>query len=283
MKHQIIISSYAKDFPFLGPCLRSLKKFATEFLPTVVSVAPHDWEGAQKVIDRNDPTARLVIHCDERGIARGNLRAQISMMSADKFTPDADYFWFVGSDCLLFDHLVPGTFFCEGRPVMLVNTYEHLFKFVPRACLTPWQDGVEAALGIRPDFEFMRRLPLMYPRELLKMTREAIAERHGCTFEDYVYERTFRTNRGERSDASNFSESNVLGAYAYHYQHDMFTWVNIDDQIDPTREANKLIQFWSHGGLDHPCDCRTDYVGTNTFGKTPRKIITEVLGPDALA
>lgn len=281
MTHQVLIASYQKDFIWLGPCLASLNKFSNGFLPPVISVAPDDAVGAHEIVNRHYPEATVRVHCDERGKTKGNLRAQLSMMNGDKLCPAADYIWLVGSDCIVHSEFSPEPFFRDGLPVMLVNSYEHLFKFVPRACILPWQDGVERSLGFRPDFEYMRRLPLMYPRDLFRMTREAVSARHACDFTDYVYEVHSKTDKGERSDSSNFSESNLLGAYAHKYEPGMFYWYNLDTQYNPI--PNPLIQFWSHGGLDTVADVRFDYPGGNTFGKTPRAVITELMGENALA
>lgn len=283
MNHQVLIASYHKDFIWLGPCLASLKKFSVGFLPPVISVSPDDYFGACAVVSRHFPEATVVVHCDPRGVAKGNLRAQLSMMNSDVLCPSADYVWLVGSDCIVHEKFSPEPFFRDGRPVLLTNSYEHLLKYVPRACILPWQDGVEQALGFRPTHEYMRRLPLMYHRRLFKDAREAVEARHACSFTDYVYDVHHNVNNGdrpERSDASNFSESNLLGAYADRYFPGAFYWICLDDQ--PNLIPNPMIQFWSHGGLDKACDVRFDYAGGNTFGKTPRTVITEVLGPHAL-
>lgn len=284
MTHQVLIASYRKDFIWLGPCLASLNKFCNGFLPPVISVAPDDYLGACEVVKKHYPDATVVVDCDPRGVEKGNLRAQLSMMHGDKLCPAADYIWLVGSDCIVHSEFSPEPFFRDGKPVMLVNTYEHLLKYVPRACILPWQQGVEGALGFSPNYEYMRRLPLMYPRGLFRMTREAVCARHACEFSDYVYEesdRVFNGDRSERSDSSNFSESNLLGAYAHKYKPGMFEWMDIDHQ--PNIIPNPMIQFWSHGGLDKECDVRFDYAGGNTFGKTPRAVITEILGANALS
>lgn len=281
MNHQILIASYQKDFIWLGPCLASLNKFSNGFLPPVISVAPQDADGANAIVNKHYPGATVVVHCDERGKTKGNLRAQLSMMNGDQLCRAADYIWLVGSDCLIHSEFSPEPFFQDGKPVMLTNSYEHLLKYVPRACIIPWQDGVERALGFRPDYEYMRRLPLMYHRRLFKDAREAVETRHNCSFTDYVYDIHSRTDSGERSDSSNFSESNLLGAYADRYFPGAFHWMCLDNQPNPI--PNPMIQFWSHGGLDTACDVRFDYPGGNTFGKTPRAIITELMGSNALA
>lgn len=273
MTNQVLIASYQKDFVWLGPCLASLKKFSRGFLPPVISVAPNDYIGAREIADRYYPETEVLVHCDQRGLAKGNLRAQLSMMNGDVLCRDADYVWLVGSDCIVQSEFSPEPFFKDGKPAMLINSYEHLFKYVPRENLIPWQMGVERALGYCPNYEYMRRLPLMYPRELFRFTREAVCARHACNFTDYVYDVHSPTSW------SNFSESNILGAFAHKYEPALFEWIDIDNRPDPI--PNPLIQFWSHGGLDRIADL--PFSGKSWLGKTPRQIITGILGADALA
>lgn len=272
MKHQVLISTYHKDFEWLGPNLASLHKFqGPEFLPPVVNVAREDFEGARRIADRYFPRTLVVVKDGPAG--KGNLRAQIAMMNGDNLCPDADYIWLVGSDCVTHSPLTADFFFHEGKPVLQMNSYEHLLPYAPG--IKPWQDGVEAVLGWKPEFEYMRRLPLIYPRDLFRYVRVFITERHGMDFETYVYG-IGNDGREHRSDAANFSESNVLGAWAHGYAPKMFHWKNLDGlDYDGT---NPMIQFWSHGGLDFACDCRVDYPGGNTFGKTPRTVIKQILG-----
>lgn len=271
MKHQILISTYHKDFIWLGPNLASLRKFQSDaFLPPVINVVREDYMGARSIVDREFPEALVLVKDGPEG--KGNLRAQIAMMNGDNLCPHADFIWLVGSDCITHSPLTPEFFFEGEKPVLQMNSYEHLLPYAPG--IQPWQDGVEAVLGWKPEFEYMRRLPLIYPRDLFRFTRVFVTERHGLEFEDYVYG-IGNDGRAERSDAANFSESNVLGAWAHKFRPDMFHFKNLDGlDYDGT---NPMIQFWSHGGLDHPCDCRVDYPGGNTFGKTPRAIIKEIL------
>jgi hypothetical protein len=293
MKHQCLISSYEKDFVWLGPCLSSLKKFSRGFLSPVISVATSDFEGARRVVDRHFPEATVIIK--DGPVGKGNLRAQVSMMKSDLLCPHADYIWLVGSDCLVSSTFTPEPFFMADQPVMLMNSYNHLAKF--HVGTLPWRDGVNNALGFRPDFEYMRRLPLMYHRDVFSATRGYIEWLHKKSFEDYVYS-VGNDPREHRSDSANFSESNVLGAYAHRFMPGKFRWMDLDgsdDHYGTTMERfpNPMIQFWSHGGLDFPCDCSFNYrnaardgqqVPWNcTFGKTPRHVITDILGPDALA
>ena len=273
--HRILIASYKKDFEWLWPNLRSLKRHMQGFLPPVISVSSEDAAECRALVAQTFPEATVWTKDGPPDL--GNLRAQVSMMHGDRFGSPADYVWLVGSDCIVSGTFSPDSFFRNGKPVMLMNSYEHLLPFAPG--IAPWRAGVENAIGSKPDFEFMRRLPLIYPVELFDRVRRHLEARHGVPFEDYVYSVGAYAQKSNRSDAANFSESNVLGAYAYIYMPEAFEWVNLDDNYDAemAKLPSPLIQFWSHGGLETPCDCRFDYPGGNTFGKTPRQIIREIL------
>lgn len=276
MKHQVLIASYKKDFVWLQYCLWTLHKFSRGFLPPVISVSSRDAHEAGIIARNHYPGATVVVKDGPPDL--GNLRAQVSMMLGDEMCPEADYVWLVGSDCVVSRDFSPSPFFRNEKPVMLVNSYELLLKHAPG--IEPWRVGTEQALGWKPEFEYMRRLPLMYPRELFPRVRGHVSNLHRLPFEEYVYRVGAYAQASNRSDAANFSESNVLGAFADRFMHDAYEWVNLDSDYagEMSKLPNPMIQFWSHGGLDTPADVRFDYgKGQNTFGKTPREVLREIL------
>jgi hypothetical protein len=174
----------------------------------------------------------------------------------------------LGSDCFIKGLYTPDPFMREGKPVMLYNTYAEIEKCHAAACW--WRRGTLHALGWMPQNEYMRRLPILYPREVYPAVRDFVSYRHGMSWESYV---------ASRADAKDHSESNILGEYAHRFLPNLYYWDNIDGERYGSAMVDypsPVIQFWSHGGLDHPCDCRYSYVGGSTFGKTPRQIMDEV-------
>lgn len=257
MNHQILIASYAPDFPWLYHNLRSLAKFSTGFLPPIIAVPGEDEAGAWELVDRAGSTA-LVKRFDGVGVGR----AQHAMMSGDLLCPRADYYWLLGSDCLAVAPFTPEDFMEGGKPLMIYNTWEHMLEFVPESGF--WRRGVSNALGWQPHGEFMRRLPLAYPTAMLPALREHIQRRHHEPFGEYV---TRMVNYSR-----NFSESNVMGEWAFTKGPEHYTWWSADEG-GPTHHASfvksPIVQFWSHGSFDRPHD---------SLQKTPRQIITESLG-----
>lgn len=257
MKHQVLIASYERDFIWLRHCLRSLKRFSVGFLPPVISTSSADRDGARRLVDEVFPEATVKV----RDFFHGNLRAQMAMMEGDIHCPEADFTYLVGSDCLVWDEFRPDQYFMEGKPIMLYTSY----KLLPPG--VPWQGGTSLAVGHFCEFEYMRRLPICYPKELFPNCRRHIETIHHQPFQSYVQQQIGR---------GNFSESNIMGAFAHRYMPHLYKWVLTDHGFEVP--AQPLIQMWSHGGLDKASDACAVTKHGNVFGKTPRQIITESLG-----
>jgi len=276
MTHQVLIASYKKDFEWLAPNLTTLRRFSKGFLPPVISVSSEDAAEARALVKNVYPEAEVWVKDGRPGL--GNLRAQVSMMLGDMLCAKADYIWLVGSDCVVSSEFTPEPFFRNGKPVMLINSYEELLTYAPG--IEPWRVGTTNALGFEPQYEYMRRLPLIYPRELFALVRRHIESVHGKTFEDYVYDVGAYAQKSNRSDAANFSESNVMGAFAHRFMEGSYEWVNLDSDYagEMAKLPSPMIQFWSHGGLDTVADVRFTYGdGQTTFGQTPRRVIQQIL------
>lgn len=286
MKHQILIASYRRDFRWLKHCLASLSKYSVDFLTPVVALPSDDVDFYNQAVD---PLGKLAIVKTFDGPGFG--RAQAAMMSGDLLCPDADYIWLLGSDCLATRLFSPADY-CDdlGRPVMLWNTWAHMEKHAKETVF--WKNGVAAYTGLEPTGEFMRRLPLAYPRDLFAKTRHVVANAGRPdlklneppdnwtvnpayvqgVFNEIVFDRVNRCR--------NFSESNILGEIGYRFFHDKWNWVNIDKGCPPDPAglpagvrpwpiALPVVQHWSHGGVDRPRD---------QDGRTPRSVIAEALG-----
>lgn len=251
MTHQIFLASYRKDFEWLHYCLLSLKKFSVGFLPPVVALDGSDIPLARK--RGFDKLARL-----ERFDGPGFARAQAAMMSSDLLCPDADFIYLIGSDCFAVRQFDYTPFWKLDRPVMLYNSFAHLEKINNGARM--WRPGTVGALGGPAEHEFMRRLPLVYPRALYPATRKAIELHTRKPFMEYVIHAV--------NGVKNFSESNVLGEHAWRHFRESYHWHCCDTQ--PYPEPNwPFVQFWSHGGLHLPSDKYNNRI--------PIEVITETL------
>lgn len=271
--HQILIASYTKDFQWLHPNLLSLRKFCEGFLPPVISVDEGDYGEAKRLLARVGwPEVSLVMKNGRRG--QGFMRAQISMMECDLLCPNADFIYLVGSDCLAHRRFAPDMYFVEDKPVMLYNSRKY-FEDAGAGAPLEWINSTQEILGFPVNGEFMRRLPIHYPRELFAPMRAHVEATHRMNFEDYIYQR----NAAGRP----VSESNILGGFAWEKMHDLYYWMHADGHAAYTdyraNNPDPLAQFWSHGGLDRPCETTAIVNGRICAGRPPREIINEVLGP----
>ena len=264
--HQPFIASYQPDFVWLEYLLRSLRLRARGFADPVICVPESDREEA---VRRFPGTTVAVQDSVPEGATKWRrfLAAQVAMMECDVHCPTADFVWLFGSDCFVTDSLYPEMGMRNGRPVMPSNTYAHLGPGSDW-----WRDGTEKALGVRPiEREFMRQLPLVYPRHLYQAVRAHVVRTHGSPFREYVY--------GTAREGNKFSESNVLGAFAWTFRREAYEWVDFDAPGASEAYAYPVRQFWSHGGIDGPGSDypsyfrRAEYVGT-----TARKYMEASLG-----
>lgn len=249
--HQFLVASYRKDFPWLRTNLRSLQKFSRGFLPPAVVVPPEDEALARAVVGQVGYGEVQV----KAGPGFG--RAQVVMLSGDIHCPGADYVYLTGSDCMAVREFDFSEYWLNGKPLMLFNTWSHLVKH-GAPCMS-WKAGTEHALGGTSQGEFMRRLPIVYPRALYAACRAAVQARHG-DFERYVLHSV--------NHVRNFSESNVLGEYAFRHMRDVYTWHCLDTAH--YLGAFAMTQFWSWGGLGRPSPLHGN--------KTPQQVIIELLG-----
>ncbi len=265
MTHALFTASYRGDAVWYEYSLRSMKKFCHGFLPPVVCVGSEDADQFQEIVDRNYPEARVAI-LDGTGVER----AQIAMMRIDEMCPDADYLWLMGSDCIVGSEMTPEPFFENGKPVMLYNTFDHLLKFAPG--VAPWKRGTERILQMEVPVETMRRVPTIATPEMYRRVRAHVERAHRKPFDRFIID-NHRINRDT-------SETNILGGYAWQYMRETFEWENMDQAYEEcmSKYPNPVLQFWSHGGLDKPCDRDMKYSGGSTLGKTPRQLFSELLG-----
>lgn len=265
MTHQAIICSYPKDYEWLIHCLVSLRKFARGYLPPVVCVDVQDEEMARRIVAGHYPEASVAVKPGRPG--QGFMRAQIAMMEADLFCPAADIIHFIGSDCIAtrpFDASIYDA--PDGRPAVLYTPYAQLPPSIP------WRPGTERILGHPVEFEFMRRLPSVFPRSIFAPMRAHVERVHGKPFNDYIHEGNLA-----RRDTS---EANVLGAFAYYHLPETCHWVSTAS-FNPAEWPTALGQHWSHGGLDRPSDACYEYdfrgQRRNAFGQTPRSLIDQIV------
>ena len=215
MKTDIFIRSYRNDFEWLKYCLKSIRKFCKGFNNVHIAVPNED-------VSALDFLEGEIVHgvCDS---CEGYLAQQVTKMHADNYC-DADYVLHVDSDCLFFKETHPEEFFEYGKPIILYET----------DIVTPWPQIAMITLGWLDEKEYMRRLPIIYPRWIYKEFRKWIKQNQKHDLETWICSQPFRS----------YSEFNTLGQWAYRYHNDKFSW------LKPEEKEKYIIQHWSWGGVE---------------------------------
>lgn len=221
----IFIRSYKKDFEWLVWCIKSIDRYVTGYKELLLEVPDKDFAVVPK--DVHDKVDHVFLR-QER--THGYIDQQISKLQAHKRT-DHQFILFVDSDCMFFTPCdVRKEFFVDGLPVMLKTPYS---SFNPRENVLRWKTITQKALGdaFHVDYEYMRRFPLIYDRRTLEYLEVCYPN-----LEDYCC----------RQKDHEFSEFNVMGAFADKHHPHLYHWINTTNQPLPRTVAK---QWWSYGGI----------------------------------
>lgn len=262
----ILIASHAKDVWWLEQCLRSIDKFATGFREVHVAVPDIEKDAFKGLANAKVGKAKLVWHfLKDTKEGKGHLEQMIWKCSADLMS-NADFITHIDSDCVFRQSVNPDDYFHKGKPVLLIESFDHLKSSHPGRF--GWKQPVDEALGGDCKFETMCRHPAVHYRNLYPELRCLIAVRHNATFQDYVLSRRDTFPYG-------FAEFPTLGAMAL-----SDAWKEKYHFIDVTKNRkayppDKLIQFWSHG---HPDEPQTIWNDGRQKKLVPSVVIRKLLG-----
>lgn len=222
--HTIFIRTYAKDADWLRYCLFSCQNKAPN--TPIIVICPH---GSHDVI--HPLTVEFGCGYDTLAPAHedGYLDQQFTKLHADQWV-HTEYVIHLDSDCVLL-RSVADLFADDGRPLLLKTPW-HLLESKGEFV---WKQATTNILGLQPQFEFMRRQPLVYPRSVYAGLRNFLEARHGRLLDWF-----------SKFPTRDFSEFNLLGAWCHEYAHDRFHWVNTAEEPLPPLVAR---QGWSWGGL----------------------------------
>lgn len=202
----IFIRTYAKDLPWLKHCLASISKYCTGFRDVIIVIPENQRAG----LDGFNLTKEKIFTCAE--YKDDYIGQQITKLSADNYT-DAEFVIYGDSDTLFTRPCTPQDFTRDGKPLILKTKYEKVGSGII------WKPVTEKALGYKVDFEYMRRHPFCYHTSTLKALRSYMKEVHGKEMSDYVQGQPYRE----------FSEFNVVGAFAAEKEKDKYQFQDTDD------------------------------------------------------
>lgn len=218
----IFIRSYAKDFPWLQYCLRSIQKYSTGFSEVIVAVPEQD------VPLLKDLTAETVIGVHD--VQPGYLGQQISKLTADHHT-QADFILHFDSDCVFTKPVTPAALMVNGYARWLYTPWEELDAQAKRT----WYGVMAKCLLESPPYEFMRKACIIAPRWAYAAFRGFIQATHGMSMEDYVLQQP----------SNQFSEFNCLGFYLWLHHRNEIEWHDTRAGLPDYGE----IQHWSWSGI----------------------------------
>jgi len=213
LKPHILIRTYNKDREWLDYCLKSIKKHNPELGLTVVAPEGHDM-GCECI-------HVAPVHQD------GYIDQQHTKLRAVAFVPEeATHVIHIDSDCLVIGNLMD--LFIDGKPIMLKTPW----NLIGQAQF--WREITREHAGFDPEFEYMRRHPLIYPSKIYNELAIYLEKIHGCPWDQWF------------PKIKKLSEFNLLGAYADRFMPEEFHW--LDTSKDPL-PPEKVHQGWSWGGF----------------------------------
>lgn len=210
-KVSIFTVAYDQDLEFLKLNLRSINKFCNGFHEHVIVIDDHNQDCIKTQEYLESINQKYYIDREAKRVKKGYIRQQYMKLMSDQYvSPDTDYICHVDCDNLYFEPHHVDIYFKDNLPIMgkqsWVDMSNRIFK--------PWTDKT---LEFESDFNFMRRMPLVYPTSLTREVCSYIVSLKGDLI-DYL--NTLKT----------ISEYNLLGAYAYRYKRDEFYWIDVKAQ-----------------------------------------------------
>ena len=220
----IFIRTYPKDFFLLNYCLHSIRKFVTGYRNIIINVRSKNYNELVKWIDLTGCTVIQSHDFDDKIDYCGQ---QICKLIAYIWS-DAEYFYYIDSDCIFYNNLnIQEKYFNNEGKVILFKEYWNNVQDAKK-----WQKCLQR-LNILTEFETMRRLPQVYPADVLPKIREHIEKTIGLDIINSCL--TVYKECG-------FSEFNIIGSYIYLYDQSKSNLYF----YDPSLNEIPSKQFWSH-------------------------------------
>lgn len=219
MKTTIVTVTYDKDLEFLKYNLKSIKKFCKGYHDNIVIIDDHENDCVETQKYLKSINQKYFINQEAKQIKKGYVRQQYMKLLSDKYvSQDTDYICHIDADSIFKKEHTPEIFFRENKPMLVKNSYIKLIENQKRAGndtlpYKRWRTMTSEFLNFRVEYEFMFRMPLVYPKNLTKQLRDYLEKIHKSSLLDYV------------KNLPTMSEYNILGAYAHEFTHEDFFWI----------------------------------------------------------
>lgn len=222
MKTSIITITYDRDLEYLKYNLQSIKKFCKGYHENIVVIDDHenDCKKTQEYLESIGQ--KYYINREAKKIKKGYIRQQyIKLFSEQYVSSDTDYICHVDSDNIFTNHHNPSVYFANNKPILGIQKWSQ----IENSFFKPYTDKT---LEYESDYNFMRRMPLVYDFDLFPRLREYIINLKGELI-DYL--NTLKT----------ISEYNLLGAYAFKFMPESFHWIDIVESDEEWKLANHIF------------------------------------------
>lgn len=225
----IFIRSYAGDIQWIPYALKSIHRFVSGIRDIIIVVPGEDCDafnklGLTKEILR---TSRLIKFKDPY------LEQQADKLYADLYT-DADYILYWDSDTVAITSFSPSALMVQNKPRCLCTAYADLVDENGKAAV-PWQSITAKAIGVTPEYEFMRAHPFLIANKYIVEFKRFISRKHGMSLMQYINAQPSRK----------FSEFNAIHAWAHAFHPNLFHWIDTKNGVPEPF----VRQFWSWGGI----------------------------------
>jgi hypothetical protein len=247
-KMELFMVTYAKDFPYLELCLKSVALFCKGFTGLTILVPQQDLTELETLVAKLIPTSRVKCFGAKEWKNKGMLWHMAQICRADEWCK-ADYIAHFDPDCIFTKLVTPSTFFYQGRPLLRYEPFETLSRREPN--IWHWKVACERCLPFPVPNEGMRGHPEVYHRSVYAETRKLVAEKTGKSFDAYV-------KSCENTFPQTFAEFPTLSAVALEKFPDLHSPDDCSKQENPDKSPWPVIQFWSHAPKDQKQTCWID-------------------------
>lgn len=218
LKTSILIVTYDKDLEFLKYSLKSIAKFCRFYNEVVVVIDDHENDCVETKKYLESIGQKYFINKEAKHITKGYIRQQYIKLFSEKYFDDkTNFVCHVDSDNIFNAFNSPNIFFKGYKPILGMQKWSQMPN-------RSFEESTKQTVGFNVEYNFMRRMPLVYPKSIFKNLREHIIGLHGDI-------------KSFLNSMKKFSEYNVIGSYAYKFNRDSFYWVDV---IQDKAEWDKL-------------------------------------------
>ena len=246
-KTELFIVTYAKDYPWLVYCLRSIAKFATGFSGVTILVPRQDLQALLKLAEPASTALAFPVCCisGDEWPGKGMCWHMAQKMRADEWCPAADFVCHIDPDCVFTAPVTPETFIRDGKPILQYERFDSIL--LRHEAVLTWKLATEKCLPFDIHFETMRQHGETYDRQTYRTARELVEQKTQRPFDDYV-----KSCKNEFPQT--ISEFVTLGNVAIHCFSDKYHLVDNALKPNPDKGDFPIFQAWSHASPDQPVD-----------------------------